>query len=187
MSKIISLRLIHRRTRKMNASCSSAFGEPSFPLTLSSNLEEPPEWLLRPYVAPALRGLETIEEVVTPVSHEAPSTGPKYVSSRRRRDGGGGTRCFKPPPRPLPQQPSAAPLRMQSFNDAAVIEEICSNPTSDLAKFHLAAAQTRVRRQRAMLRKIKRRPGDVVTISEETERRFQTFILAAALGDDDDD
>ncbi|VDD76955.1 unnamed protein product [Mesocestoides corti] len=168
-------------------SCSSAFGEPSFPLTLSSNLEEPPEWLLRPYVAPALRGLETIEEVVTPVSHEAPSTGPKYVSSRRRRDGGGGTRCFKPPPRPLPQQPSAAPLRMQSFNDAAVIEEICSNPTSDLAKFHLAAAQTRVRRQRAMLRKIKRRPGDVVTISEETERRFQTFILAAALGDDDDD
>lgn len=170
-SFLFYLKYCFQITGPVNDFCSNAQST-TFPVADSPSPALPiPGWLQTNYVPPSLRGLETIHETsLSTTVHEAACPTRKYLSRTRR-----------PPNESFSETaPQPALLRIQSFNDAATIEEVRADPTSTMAKFHLAAARARTRRQRAMLRKLKKRPQDVVAVSEDTERRFQAFLLATA-------
>lgn len=49
------------------------------------------------------------------------------------------------------------------------------NVDEELQKFHRSAAKQKARRREAMLRLMNRRPGELLRVSDQTERKFVAF------------
>ncbi|VDM04738.1 unnamed protein product [Schistocephalus solidus] len=131
-------------------------------------IEKVPDWLNvnKNYVPPALRGLETISEAAA--LRVGPATRPPPPPRGRRK---------KLPP-PAPEQPVAAPLRILSFNDPAILCEVQADPEAPLSKFHIASARARLRRQKLRLKKLLSVNGGRCPprVSVQTEHRFAEFL-----------
>ncbi|BHF83979.1 hypothetical protein SprV_0902712900 [Sparganum proliferum] len=134
------------------------------------NITAIPDWLNvnKNYVPPALRGLETISEAtalrVGPASRPPPPPPPR------------GRRTKLQPP--TTAQPAAAPLRILSFNDPAILCEVQADPDAPLSKFHIASARARMRRQKLRLKKLLSANGGRCPprVTAQTEDRFAAFL-----------
>nr|VZI25138.1 unnamed protein product [Spirometra erinaceieuropaei] len=133
------------------------------------NLNAIPDWLNvnKNYVPPALRGLETISEAaalrVGPARRPPPPPPPR---GRRTK--------LQPPTTAQP----AAPLRILSFNDPAILCEVQADPDAPLSKFHIASARARMRRQKLRLKKLLSANGGRCPprVTAQTEDRFAAFL-----------
>lgn len=141
-------------------------------------------WLFEKFTPPPIRGLETISEA---------RLSPRQCRCRQRR--------FLAPPTPRTMATRKRPLHEESnrneptedrsqdafwskralprrlsfgdWDESACYSE--DNVDEDLRKFHEAAAKQKARRREAMLRQMNRRPGELLRISDQTERKFAAF------------